>query len=253
MSPADIASKYADKIAKLLEKAQSTTPEEAESLVSKAQELMTRYAIDQALVDEARGANSKEREEIIEAIVEYAGTFRMATWRLAHTIARKNGCTTVLNDDTRARITQLHIIGFETDVERVRILDASLQIQMASALNTWWKADDALGLLDRNSKFAARRQFMFSFTQGVSERLKVAVAAGETAATKEHGTSVALVLRSRKDRVQDWMDQEYGNTLRSVKRNYKSGTAGSHAAGYAAGQRADVGQPRFDKRKELGS
>lgn len=243
---------YADKIAKLLAKADSTTAEEAESLIAKAQELMTKYAIDQALIDAARGLQDR-REEIIETIVEYPGTYRHATFRLCSTIAKVNNCRTLVDDDTRGRVTQLYIIGFESDVERVRILDASLQIQMASALNAW--APEATQYLDRNQKFAARRQFMFSFTQGVLEKLRAATTAGESEAKKEHGEqSVALVLRSRKDSVDGWVDEQYGKSLRKVKHNYKAGAASAHDAGVKAGRTADVGQPRVGgNRKEIGS
>jgi hypothetical protein len=242
---------YADKIAKLLAKAESTTPQEADALIAKAQELMTKYAIDMALVDALR-AGKERREEIIEAIVEYAGTYRMATWRLAHTVATANNCRTMLADDTRERVSHLHVIGFESDVERVRMLDASLQIQMARALNAW--APENTQYLDRNQKFAARRQFMFSFTQGVKEKLSTGSAAGERAAKKEHGsTSVELVLKSRKDSVNDWMDEQYGRSLRAVKRNYKAGSMSAHSAGLSAGRSADVGNPKVGGKRAIGS
>jgi hypothetical protein len=247
----DDAAKYADKIAKLLAKAQTTTPEEAESLVAKAQELMTKYAIDQALLDAMKG-ESERREEIIEAVVEYTGTFRMATWRLAQAIAKANTCRVLVSDDTRQRVCQLYLIGFESDVERARLLDASLQIQMVRALNAWWTSDPVNALLDRNRKFAARRQFMFSFTQGVKERLGAAVKTATAEATKTHGDSVALVLRSRTDRVDDWVDREYGK-LKYTTRNYKGGGASAHGAGLEAGRRADVGQPKVGGQREIGS
>ena len=42
----DLQEKYAEKIAKLLAKAESTTPAEAELLLEKAQSLMSQYAVD---------------------------------------------------------------------------------------------------------------------------------------------------------------------------------------------------------------
>lgn len=243
------AEAYADKIAKLLAKAESTTPEEADALIAKAQELMTKYAIDQQLIDALR-AGKDAAEEIIEVVVEYAGTYRHATFRLAHAVALANNCQTFVDDDTRNRVARLHVIGFEGDVERTRILDASLQIQMHRALNEW--APDATAHLGRNEKFAARRQFMFSFTQAVRVRLAAGVAAGEKAAKKEHGEkSVELVLRSRKDNVQSWMDEQYGGRFKTVKRNYKAGAASAAAAGTEAGQRADVGQPKVGGKKAI--
>jgi hypothetical protein len=46
------------------------------------------------------------------------------------------------------------------------------------------------------------------------------------------------------------MDREYGK-LRYTTRNYKSGVESSHSAGLEAGRRADVGQPRVGRQKEL--
>ena len=77
---------YADKIAKLLAKAESTTPEEAESLVAKAQELMTAYAVSEAMIDSVRGI---ERDEIGQD--EYVGIFRAAVADIGRAVARANG------------------------------------------------------------------------------------------------------------------------------------------------------------------
>jgi hypothetical protein len=247
--------KYADKIAKLLAKAQSTPFEgEALTFTEKAQELMHKYAIDAALIDAARGLNSKEREEIIEARWEYTGTYRQAAWRLANVVARANGCKTLLSDDATGRKAQLYVIGYEGDVERARTLETSLQLQMTVALSQWWKSNDIHALFDRNRKFAERRQFMFSFADGVSGRLKTAKVKAEKTANAEHGAeSVALVIRNRADNVDAWIDQQYGRLRHGSSRSYKAGGNGARVAGQTAGARADVGQPRMGSRKALKS
>lgn len=243
---------YADKIAKLLAKAESTTPQEAELLVAKAQELMQRYAIDQFMVDAARGV---EREEIITAVFRYEGTYRQAHAQLAWSVLSANGCRGVYWDDTTGRVYNLEVAGFQSDVERTRIIETSLQIQANRALKAWWGSEAVHATFDRNRKFNARREFLFGFAHGVSAKLQIANEAarkGAQAAQKSGPSdSVALVLRSRKDQVDDWFDKKHGR-LRSVSRTYKSGGHGAGDAGRAAGRNADVGQPGLKGRGAIG-
>jgi hypothetical protein len=243
---------YADKIAKLLAKAESTTPEEAELLIAKAQELMQRYAIDQFMVDAARGV---EREEIMTTVFRYEGTYRQAHAQIAWEVLRANGCRGVYTDNPTRRIYELEVVGFQSDVDRTRIVETSLQIQAQRALNAWWGSSPMHAALDRNRKFNSRREFLFGFATGTQAALRTANASAQRSAQAAQKSgpsdSVALVLRSRADRVDEWMDKSYGR-LRSVNRNYKSGGAGAGSAGRAAGARADVGQPGLKGRGAIG-
>ena len=76
--------------------------------------------------------------------------------------------------------------------------------------------------------------------------------AAETSQTvEESSSSVALVLRSRKDRVDEWFDKKYGNSLRSSRQSYRRENYGARAAGSAAGSRADIGQGRVGGRRSI--
>src|SRR4026208_2027649 len=92
--------KYAEKIAALLRKAESTTPEEAELLVEKAQQLMTQYAISEAMLDAARGV---ERDEIDQTPIKMTGVFREAIGELLWAIAASNNCRAVHMPDMKMR------------------------------------------------------------------------------------------------------------------------------------------------------
>lgn len=249
---------YADKIAKLLAKAESTTPEEAELLFTKAAELMEKYAIDEAMIDAARGI---ERDVIVKETLKYEGTYRHATAMIGWSICRASGCRGVYYDDGQSLTYTLTIVGFQSDVNRVKLLNSSLQIQCAKAQRAWAK-EGIKSWMDRGMKFKTRRDFIFGFAEGVSVKLQAAHREGRRVATAgeaertntteaQASDSVQLVLRSRKERVDEWMDSEYG-ALRSKSVNYSRGGAGARNGGFAAGRASDVGQTSVGGRKMVG-
>lgn len=247
--------KYADKIAKLLRKAENTDSQaEAEAFLAKAQELMTLYAIDEMMIARARGDVEKTREEIIQRAISYTGIFKSVLMSLGNTVIRHNDCRGVYMDHNweKPKRTVLTVTGFESDVDRACLIESSIQLQCASALAAWWKQQDA-SYLSNMERFKARREFILGFTSGLSAKLAQANREAERQAaqaeaersniTVEQATdSVALELRSRKDRVNDWMDNHYGR-LRSSTRSYSRGGLGASGAGYAAGQAANTGSP----------
>lgn len=246
--------KYAERIAKLLRKAESTTPEEAEALVEKAQHLMTLYAIDEQMLAKARG--EKVREEIVKGFIRYHGAYRMALFDVGAAVARNNNCRHLIykQNHTTPWYDELTIIGFESDVARVKLLEASLQVQLASALQTWWKAYPGKQHLTSREKYTERRDFMFAFAGIVNQRLSEAVREAKKQATANEAArsdvttevaekGVALVLADRKQRVDDWMDEKYGKKLRTVSRNYSNGIGTGYMAGRAAGQKANLSNP----------
>jgi hypothetical protein len=255
--------KYAERIAKLLAKAESTTPEEAELLVAKAQELMTTYAISQAMIDAKGGV---ERDEIVEVKIRFEGTYRLAQFDIARTLAVANNCRVLQSTGGggggrrsyyryQTPHKTIYVIGFKSDVDRVELLNASLQIQCARALGTWWKNDvDEYNKSwwTSHQKSIERREFIFGFSNGLANKLfhaneaaRAADAAERAAAENitetEASDSVALVLRSREDRVSDWMDETYGKLGKGRGGAYSSGSHSSRSAGNAAGRSASTG------------
>lgn len=267
MSPEE---KYAEKIAALLAKAESTTFQaEADAFIAKAQELMTQYAISEAMLDSARGV---ERDEIEQRTFTYGGFYASDKGGLTWPIVRANGCrgvymnsgtwgsTRTIGDKTFKMWYELTVTGFRSDLDRVSLLEASLQLQMAQALNEWWKLEDR-SWMSKTENVRARRSFMEGFTHGVQTKLYEATKAGREAAARDEAArtnttedqateSVALVLRSRKDRVDDWMDKHYG-TLRAGRSSYRQSNSLAQGAGRAAGTRANIGQPGVGSRKGL--
>lgn len=252
--------KYAERIAKLLRQAEATTfPEEADAFMAKAQQLMTLYAIDEATLEQLRDRG--KREEVTQETIIYGGIFSRALFEIGRAVARANDCKHLIGRASR-KTTTLYVIGFPSDIQRVRLIDSSLQLQAVAAQRRWWQETDS-SWMNGSQKYRAKREFLFGFARGVATKLERAKVTGITEAAqvraeREHvaiteaSQAVALVLRSKEQSVRDWMDRTYGNRLRNVRHNYKGATGtDAHGSGRAAGRRANTGQPEIGGRREL--
>ena len=94
-----------DLIAKLLAKAESTTPEEAEALTEHAERLMLKYGIEQARIDEQRFRDGGAQDEIVQEQMLFTGAYARDIRELGALIAHALG--------------SLHPL-YGTDVARVR-------------------------------------------------------------------------------------------------------------------------------------
>lgn len=258
---------YADKIAKLLRKAESTTPEEAELLYAKAQELMTKYAIDEAMINAAR--KGKNVDPIAQEEFVLTGIYRFPLADLTRFTLQLNGIKVVRlvvgqgnNSPPRTiggklfkQTMVFQVVGYKSDLDAIRLLDASLQLQALRAESEWWRANgDRYNGLKPSQKHLQRREFLFAFAEGVAVKLAEATAKGRKAAEEEHGSSsVALVLQSKEMRVQMEFDRLHSDRQDDKSKKQRGG---DHAgdAGFEAGRNADVGQPGLaSNRKQLRS
>ena len=227
------AAKMKSKIEALLAKAERTDNEhERDAYTAKAQRLMLQWGIEEADL-EARG--EVQPEEIVEVHRDYRGQFSMAMSPFAHEVARGMGGIKILKAGSKAN-WRVYAIGHKTDVDNFWTLMNSLEVQALAALEGWWKdAPERAYLFTATEKWKARRQFILSFGYEVGRRLRALRQEVQAEATP----GAALVLVSKDERVQGWVDQQYGGTLRKG-RGYEAGAAG-HAAGRAAGARANIG------------
>ena len=230
-----------EKILKLLAKAESTTPEEAEALTEKAQQLMARWAIDDAMLESAQGKLAPDK--IIEKTVLLKGIYSKAHMNLAHLVTQQLGCRGFYSTVYGKSDVRWHIVGFESDVARIEMLLASLLVQGAVAL----KSIQIPSYLSGMEKFKERRYFLFGFANAVSARLakanreaKEAVVAEQAPAEQDGGKGMELVLLDRKQRVDAWMDEKHGKLRHSSSRMH-GGSGSGRSQGHAAGQRADLG------------
>lgn len=252
---------YAEKIAKLLALAEkASTQAEADAFNSKAQEIMRTWAITDDLISQAQG--KRRQEKVIEKQIKYTGTYHRALYEIGAAIARANHCRVLISK--QPYYTILYVIGFEGDVSKVELLNASLQIQASTAMQRFGREDRAnRPWLSKMEQFKARREFLFGFGDGLYVQLSAAIRRGEDEAAraeaaranvdlKTASTSTALVVRTRDEQVQDWMDTTYGKKLRSVRSNYSYGGGNARAAGQTAGRNADTGQTRIGGTRGIG-
>jgi hypothetical protein len=143
------------KVRALLAKAESTTFDaEAEALTAKAQELMTRYRVDRALLDnEQRGPH---RPEPVSRRILIDSPYADAKATLLSTVGDPNGCRTVWAKPFR----HCTVIGFPDELDAVEELFTSLLVQAEHALIREGSKQDRYGR-SRTKQF--RRSFLVAF------------------------------------------------------------------------------------------
>lgn len=231
-----MSEKKIDLIQQLLSKAESTTPEEAEALREHAYRLMSKYAIDQAVIDERRAREGKSHEQIVTKIIAFDGMYRADMIMLGTAVVHALGSMRPLQSKGRL-VTHLHIVGFESDVSQAEVLIRSLQVQALLAVKDWWygvRDTHRYAYSAESDKVRARHTFVVAFGQGAAERIE----ANRSQVVEEAGTGTELVLVNRQSKVDDFVD---GMNLKSTRsrRKYDS-TAYVH--GTAAGRQANTGE-----------
>ena len=237
-----------ERIAKLLQKAETTTPKEAEALTQKAVELMQKYGITQAMLN-ARRTDDQERIEMVHITLK--GVYAMAYVSMMASIANAYGNVKTYYTQYKQSDVVLTITGFESDVAQLKILLASLQLQVVVALDTWWKSD--ANALTRTAKpmekFKARRTFIKSFGVGAAERIRrVRHTVVQEAERETPGAELALLDRAKA--VEEFLKKQVPG-LKTAKSREKSGGYGASSAGYHAGQRANTGDKQVSNQRAL--
>jgi hypothetical protein len=120
--------KMLDKVRKLLAKAERAgTEQEAEAFTAKAQELILRYAIDEAMLQRK---GEKQNEKIVARTVHVEG-YAKAKLLLLRAVARGVGCDAAFYSNDRGGWSKgrAEVIGWESDMAAFDVLFASLQMQ----------------------------------------------------------------------------------------------------------------------------
>ena len=170
----------------LLGKAESTEfEEEAAALTAKAQELMARYAIDQAMLagDPVSDTPSGRRVWIDDP---YAG----AKSRLLSAVASANRCRTVWTK----QFAFSTVFGFSADLDNVDVLYTSLLMQANRAMTGAGTVRDGAG---RSRTRSFRHSFLLAFVARIGERLLVAATLATDQAGAAHGDALLPVLAGR--------------------------------------------------------
>jgi len=233
-----MAQDIAEKVALLLAQAEGTdNPVEAEAFTRKAEELMLKHGIDEAMIA-ARRPGTKA-DPIIRERIPFVSQYAAAVVHLGTAVSQAFNCQNfqTLVTDKGARATHsIWLVGHQSDVQQAATLVQSLLVQIEAALNYWWKNEGRLICADMggSKKYAARREFCFAFCNGVRSRLNEVY----NRVVEEAGTGAELVLRDRTKLVEDWVNK---NMTLGGSRAGKTRSAGDyHAslAGHAAGREA---------------
>lgn len=236
--PLSPAGAWLRRVSALIAKAESTEfPAEAETLLAKAQELMTRHAIDEAMLEAAgwadrAGASAVESETIV-VVPPYAGP--KAT--LLAAVARANGCRTVsANHGDGAK--RCVVVGHRSDLASTTTLFAALSMHATRAML-------AAPVPAYETPRGFRYAFLLAFAGRISERLQEAARVARVEAEQVAGRSLLPVLADRSDAV-DRAVAELFPHVRVVRSQARS-TAG-FVSGRAAADRADMGAARLPSR-----
>jgi hypothetical protein len=192
-----------DRVRALLAKAESTDfPAEAEAYSAKAQELIARHSIEEALT--ARG-----RVEVVPYAkrIGVDHPYEGEKAGLLDAVARANHCRTVWSPEFGFST----VFGFDADIAAVELLYTSLLVQANRAMV---RDEPAKG---KARIKAFRRSFLVAYSVRIGERLK------QTARHEiERHTDLLPVLRSRELQVHAVMDRAFPNTVRSRGRRIDS-------------------------------
>ncbi|MEU3843114.1 DUF2786 domain-containing protein [Streptomyces sp. NPDC028635] len=213
--PRSSDSRMLGRIRALLAKAEATGyPEEAEALTAKAQELMARHSVDEALLD----AQAPAPDAPGACRIGVEPPYEQAKAVLLDAVATANHCRAVWNE----ALCFSTVVGFEADLEAVELLFTSLLVQAQSALATA-EAAQRKGGRKRTKTF--RQSFLAAYAHRIGGRLAVA-------AETQVSDDLLPVLASREVAVGAAADRMFPETVSTRLRGV------SDEAGWTEGSRA---------------
>ncbi|MEU4090890.1 DUF2786 domain-containing protein [Streptomyces sp. NPDC026673] len=204
------------RIRALLAKAESTLfPEEAEALTAKAQHLMARHSVDEALVaGTAPGAGPGARRIGVDRPYEAPKAL------LLDAVAAANRCRAVWS----AEFGFSTVVGWEPDLDAVEVLYTSLLVQAEAAMRRGGGPEPAAGPGRKGGRGGKggkggspsrdfRESFLIAYAGRIGERLAAASRdAAEEAAEGSEGAEVLPVLAAREVAVGRAADEMFPQT-----------------------------------------
>lgn len=211
------------KVRALLAKAESTGFEhEAEALTAKAQELMARYTIDEAVAN-AVGGGRKEKPSLRRVPVD--DPYANPKSSLLAVVSSANNVRSVWSED----FALMTLVGFEADLDTVEVLFTSLLMQASRAMLAKGRVRDARG---RSRTRSFRQSFFMAFAQRVHERLVVAAGQARRSAEQDLGRDLLPVLAGRREEVDDYTAKLFPHLVKA------KGSSVTNREGWVAGRTA---------------
>lgn len=215
----------------LLAQAESTTfPEEAEAFTAKAQAMMSRHAIDAAMLRHAAGDSG--RPESMRIAIDDPYVSEKAD--LLHVVAEAGRCRAVL----LRRYALATVVGDEANLRGVEVLFTSLLLQAQSALNHESATADA-------GSHRRSRGFRAAFLAGYAARIGERLVAERDHAVAESGDEVLPVLARRSEAIDAELERLFGGTLSSTRGRVRD--RGGWDSGADAADRASLRSNHVDR------
>jgi len=203
----------------LLAKAESTAfSEEAEALSAKAQELMSRHALERAVVEAEEGTDP---EPASARRLWLDNPYLGAKVLLVDAVAAANRCRTMLYE----KIGFVTVLGDDVDLEIVELLATSLLVQATRAMLA--AGPQARRGTSRTRSY--RQSFLIAFAARIRERLTMASDAGSAGVAAPDRLLPVLAAR---ERVVDELFEEMFPHTRA--RSFSVNNAEGYYAGRAA-------------------
>ncbi len=210
------------KIRALLAKAESTQfAAESDALTAKAQELMARHAIDDAL---SRAEQSGAPLPVARRLA-VDDPYATAKSQLLGVIADANGVRCVWYE----RFAMMALVGFGADLDAVDMLFTSLLVQASRAMLAKGRVTDGRG---RSRTRSFRQSFLLAFASRIHERLAFAAMSARQEAEGELGTSLLPVLAGRDREIDDAVATMFPHLIKTA------GPAATNEIGWRAGRTA---------------
>lgn len=223
---------YLKRVQALLDKAESTPYQaEAEALIAKAQELMGRHAIDEAMLADA----GKPDDEIVPHLMVVSAPYANAKSLLLGSIANANRCRVITGASSGGQVYAT-VVGHQTDVDTVEVLYTALSLQAVRFMV-------AATVPPHDTPRRFRHSFLLSYAVRIGERLQEVDRETQAEAEREQvaapsGRSVSLVLASREEQVDKAVADAFPH-LRT--RRVQSSSGAGHVSGRSAANRASLG------------
>ncbi len=222
--PAGLDDKVLTRVRALLAKAESTEfAEEADAFFAKAQELMTRYSLERAMLDAgAENADGAPAGRRIWLDAPYVSAKSL----LIDQVARANRARTVMH----TQLDAVTVLGAEVDLELVEVLSTALLVHASTEMIAAGRQRD------RSRIRSFRQAFLVSYATRIGERL---TAADHSVARSmgEADDRLLPVLAARSAAVERMVDDLFPNL--ASKRVSVSNSAG-WGAGRVAADLADL-------------
>lgn len=217
--------KMLSRVRALLAKAESSSfPDEAEALSAKAQELMTRHALDRVLVEADTAAPSQVSTRRMWLDAPYLDAKSL----LVDVVSKANRCRAVFHSDWGF----ISVLGDENDLESVELLTTSLLVQATKAMISGG-SQTTRGGQSRTRSY--RQSFLVAYATRIGERLEQTNAA--TIAEVPDSARLLPVLVSRQQKVDAEFSVRYPQT---VGKHVSVSNAAGWGAGTAAADRAQL-------------